>query len=104
MIPIPPIDIEETKINFNEQHYAIGGKMLIGKYELASNEFENFKVEPKLVDYIKEKLAYELAKKMIEDRLIEFTEYKNISTDSSTIAFRCYLAPDDQIKILRIYA
>jgi hypothetical protein len=97
------INIDTDRIDFSIKHYAIGGKMLIGKYELASNEFENFKFEPKLVDYIKEKLAYELAKKMIEDRLIGFTEYKNISTDSSTIAFRCYLAPDDQIKILRAY-
>jgi hypothetical protein len=104
MIPIPPIDIEETKINFNEQHYAIGGKMLTGKYELASNEFANFKVEPKLVYYIKEKLAYNLARKMVDDRLIEFTEYRDISTDRTIISFRCYLVPDDQIKILRIYA
>jgi hypothetical protein len=104
MTPIPPIDIEETKINFNEQHYAIGGKMLTGKYELASNEFSRFKVEPNLIDYIKEKLAYNLARKMVDDRLIEFTEYRDINTDTTTISFRCYLAPDDQIQILRIYA
>ena len=97
------INIDTDRIDFTTKDYAIGGKMLIGKYELASNEFTNFKVEPKLVDYIKEKLAYNLAKKMVEDRLIEFTEYKNISTDSSTITFRCYLAPDDQIKIIRTY-
>jgi len=97
------INIDTDRIDFLTKDYAIGGKMIIGKYELVSNEFANFKVEPKLVDYIKERLSYELAKKMIEDRLIEFTEYKNISTDSSTITFRCYLAPDEQIKILRAY-
>jgi hypothetical protein len=97
------IHIDSDRIAFSTKEYAIGGKMLIGKYELASNEFATFKFEPKLVDYIKEKLAYNLAKKMVEDKLIEFTEYKNISTDSSTITFRCYLVPDDQIKILRAY-
>ena len=47
-------------------------------------------------------MALELANHMMTDKLLEFTEsYDNIS-QRYKISARCYLAPDDQVKLLRV--
>lgn len=82
--------------NVNIKEYAIGGK-LITVSQIINEEL--LKDIPR--DVIKEKMAMELARCMVENKLIEFTSQRDISTLQLRIYARCYLAPDGQVKILR---
>jgi hypothetical protein len=39
---------------------------------------------------------------MIENKLVEFTQSDSMVDGSKRIAIRAYLAPDEQVKILRV--
>ena len=51
---------------------------------------------------LKEKLVHDMATYMLENNLVEFTQQDDPITFSKTIAVRAYLAPNDQVKILRL--
>jgi len=51
---------------------------------------------------VKEKLVRDMVSFMIENRLVEFTHQDDPITFSRKIAVRAYLAPNDQVKILRL--
>jgi hypothetical protein len=51
---------------------------------------------------VKEKLIRDMITYMLENQLAEFTHYDDPISFSRKIAVRAYLAPDDQIKILRL--
>jgi hypothetical protein len=51
---------------------------------------------------IKSKLIHDMAEFMLENQLVEFTHYDDPITFSRKIAVRAYLAPNDQIKVLRL--
>ena len=50
---------------------------------------------------IKKRLAMDLAEKMLEEGVIEFTQTDNLHSGHKTIRARCYLVPDNQVRILR---
>ena len=50
---------------------------------------------------IKKRLAMNLAEKMLEDGVIEFTQMQDSASGHNTIKARCYLVPDDQVRLLR---
>ena len=88
--------------NFNTegsttQDFAIGGKLC--QVSMTFQEFQMYEFEQKK-DSIKHNLAIKLAEYMIDNKLIEFTKMQNMSMET-TLYCRCYLAPDDQIRILR---
>jgi hypothetical protein len=51
---------------------------------------------------VKEKLIHEMASYMLENNLVEFTHHDDPMTMRRRIAVRAYLAPNDQVKILRL--
>ena len=83
--------------------YAIGGKMVVGKAKM-SHDFrmmlEDGDEEAK--KRLKTDLIHQLAQYMLENNLVEFTHYDDPITFDRQVAVRAYLAPNDQIKILRI--
>ena len=88
---------------FNTYDYAIGGKMVVGRAEMD----ESFSImlqdgDKDAVKQIKEKLIHDMAKYMLENNLVEFTHQDDPITWRRRIAVRAYLAPDDQVKILRL--
>ncbi len=53
-------------------------------------------------DAFKMSLASQLAKALLEKRLIEFTRHLDPIQGSTTVRIRAFLVPDDNIRILRI--
>ena len=90
-------------ITFNTYDYAIGGKMVVGRAEMD----ESFTVllqdgDKDAVKHIKEKLIHDMAQFILENNLVEFTHVDDPMTFRRKIAVRAYLAPNDQVKILRL--
>jgi hypothetical protein len=75
---------------------AIGGKLVNVNIKLSESVIINL-----TPDAIKWRVADHLVKYMIENKLIEFTKQNNPIENSTIINARCYLAPDDTVRILR---
>lgn len=80
---------------------AIGGKLLQAKLDVGHYEKTQFKTDEEYRKAMKHRLAGEIARAMIESNFIEFTYLPQMNTDYDTIFARCYLAPDNQVKLLR---
>jgi hypothetical protein len=88
---------------FQTHDYIIGGKMVVGRAEMD----ESFTMmlqdgDKDAVKHVKEKLIHEMATYMLENNLVEFTHHDDPMTFRRRIAVRAYLAPNDQVKILRL--
>lgn len=104
-ISTPPFwtkDNDPFEIDINSTDYAIGGKLIHAQLVLNPLDEIHFQDSDEFKRAIKQKIASELARAMIESNLIEFTQAKNVDY-STVIHARCYLAPNEQIKILRIH-
>jgi hypothetical protein len=56
---------------------------------------DNFKQEMKI------KLALEIAEKLLENKLVEFTKQEDLHTNETTFRARAYLVRDDKVRVLR---
>lgn len=88
---------------FTSYDYAIGGKMVVGRAEMT----EDFRMMMKDGDataimQVKEKLTRDMVHFIMENKLVEFTQYDDPITLRRQLAVRAYLALNDQIKILRL--
>ena len=87
---------------FETHDYIIGGKMVVGKTVL-TDEYQvlmNTDNEARL--RVKKELIHQMAEYILENNLVEFTQYKDPVLFHTHIAVRAYLAPNDQVKILRL--
>jgi len=50
---------------------------------------------------VKKRLAMDLAEKMLQEGVIEFTQMQDSVWGHKTIKARCYLVPDNQVRLLR---
>jgi hypothetical protein len=98
-MPIPSFDIED--IRFGAKDYAIGGKMVDAAYSVSYLDAMAWK--PNFEDHVKEQLAKQMARYMLNNKLIEFTKKSSPHSDTITYRARCYLTPDDTVKILRVH-
>ena len=88
---------------FQTHDYAIGGKMVVGRAEMDESYTMMLQDGDKdAVKHIKEKLIHDMAQYMLENNLVEFTHVDDPLTFRRKIAVRAYLAPNDQVKILRL--
>jgi hypothetical protein len=88
---------------FETHDYVIGGKMVVGRAEM--DEFYTMMLQngdKDAVKNIKQKLIHDMASYMLENNLVEFTHQDDPLTFRRKIAVRAYLAPNDQVKILRL--
>ena len=77
--------------------------MVVGRAEMD----ESFRMmiedgDQQAVMMIKEKLTRDLVTFMLENNLVEFTHQDDPITLRRQLAVRAYLAPSDQVKILRL--
>jgi hypothetical protein len=88
---------------FQSHDYAIGGKMVVGRAEM-SEDYRRMMEDGDewAIKSVKEKLVRDMVSFMLENRLVEFTYQDNPITLNRQIAIRAYLAPSDQVKILRL--
>lgn len=87
-------------IRMDVQHHAIGGKLLTASMEFPEMEFSFYKNETEWKNSLRQKLATQLALGMLENNLIYYIQIQNPVTFATTVKARCYLAPNDQVKIL----
>jgi len=92
-----------SDLEFQAYDYAIGGKMVVGRAEMT----EDFRMmledgDATAIMQIKEKLTRDMVSFMLENKLVEFTHHDDPITMRKQLAIRAYLAPNDQIKILRL--
>jgi hypothetical protein len=88
---------------FEVYGYAIGGKMVVGRAEMS----DDFRMmiedgDATAIMQVKEKLTRDLVQYMLENKLLEFTHHDDPITFRRQLAVRAYLAPNDQVKILRL--
>ena len=88
---------------FQTHDYVIGGKMVVGRAEMSEDYTMMLQSGDKdAVKHIKQKLIHDMATYMLENNLVEFTHQDDPMTFRRRIAVRAYLAPNDQVKILRL--
>ena len=88
---------------FQTYDYAIGGKMVIGRARMTEHfrmMLENGDEETKKL--LKSELIHQMAEYILENNLVEFTYMDDPITMDRMVAVRAFLAPNDQIKILRV--
>jgi len=88
---------------FQTYDYAIGGKMVVGKAIME----DSFRIliedgDEDAKKQLKSQLIHQMAEFMLENQLVEFTHYDDPLSFRRQIAVRAYLAPSDQVKILRL--
>jgi hypothetical protein len=88
---------------FEAYDYAIGGKLVVGRATM-SQDFKKLLGDGNedAKHNLKEKLSQQMAKFMLENNLVEFTYHDNPMDFSRQVAVRAYLAPSDQVRILRL--
>lgn len=94
---------DQYNVEFDVTDIPIGGKLMQARLELNQMEQMNFKTDDDYKRAIKQKIAADLARAMIEGNLIEFTHMPQPATGRDTIYARCYLAKDSDVKILRMH-
>ena len=87
---------------FETHDYIIGGKMVVGKTVLTDEYQVLMKTDNEARLRVKKELIHQMAEFMLENNLVEFTQYKDPVLFHTHIAVRAYLAPNDQVKILRL--
>jgi hypothetical protein len=100
--PWPRISDFEDDANIETTEYAIGGKLVkvtarIDDSETVSLSNDEYKWE------LKRRLAQKLANYMLDNNMIEFTSMQNPADFGTIVAARAYVAPNDQVNILRLH-
>ena len=91
-----------NEADFTTHDYAIGGKLVVGKCSLDESYSQLMATDVEARHMVKTRLVQQLATYMLENNLVEFTQLQDPITFTKTIAVRAYLAPNDQVKILRL--
>lgn len=90
------------EVTFTTYDYVIGGKMVVGHatYDAGYASLMNTDVDAR--QRVKLELANQLATYIIENNLVEFTQMDDPTRMAKRVAVRVYLAPNDQVRILRL--
>ena len=93
-----------TNYQTNVQEFAIGGQLLTISYNLNDIDSWSFSNEDNYKKYIKKQMAEFMATFILENNLAEYTSFNDPITLTKVLNMRCYLAPHDQVKILRVHS
>ena len=97
-IPLYKNDPIVPNFDLSVKDYAIGGQLLTMRMTFNGHDTIVLTKEQ-----IKHKMAMQLAQAMVDNNVIEFTRQVDHLTLNVNIHARCYMAPDSQVKILRIH-
>lgn len=88
---------------FTYKDVAIGGKMVRGFIRVSDQKMATMNTDYAFKEYLRMSMATQLAEYMISNGLVEFTQMRDNASFDIIINARCYLAPNDQVKILRMH-
>lgn len=97
----PPTWHEEFEHTFKTVDIPIGGKLVAVTVSLTGPQMLGMS-DLQVRDHFKQKIVKLLATYMLENNLVETTQYVDEMDHTKKVNVRCYLAKDDQIKILRM--
>jgi hypothetical protein len=86
-----------TDINTHE--YAIQGKMIVASCRISSSQTIGMTADVK--DKIRTELIHQIADYVLQNNLVEFTQIKDPITLDLLVKARCFMAPNDNVQILR---
>lgn len=89
---------DEPMIEYKD--YAIGGKLVSVSVRVAEDVMVNRFNDEQARQVMRQKLCEDLASAMLAKGLVEINQQKNVDY-TTTIVARAYVAPDDQVKLLR---
>lgn len=87
--------------DFKTYDYTIGGKLVVGRAVIDPIYEQLMLGDQEARQQVKEKLITDMAQYMLENNLVEFMQQKNVDM-TTTVVVRAYLAPNNEIKILRL--
>ncbi len=87
---------------FDTYDYAIGGKMVVGKAHLTGQYSQMMQTDQEARLRVKNELIQQMTTYILENNLVEFTQYKDPITMDTVVHVRAYLAPNEQVKLLRV--
>jgi hypothetical protein len=87
--------------DFKTYDYTIGGKLVVGRAVIDESYQHLMLSDAESRQRVKEKLISDMAQYMLENNLVEFMQQKNVDM-TTTVVVRAYLAPNNEIKILRL--
>lgn len=90
----------DDEISFEFEDVAIGGRLITAKMTVSPSMTYQLSDE-ELRKSIRMKLATALATAILESEFCETVAWNDPQSMGQTIAARCYLAPNDQIKLIR---
>lgn len=96
-------DFSDPPKNITIQEFAIGGKLVRVFEQLSVASAHFFETDEAFRDELKRKLVQSLVEYIIENRLVECTAMHRPDTQMTQVMARMYLAPNDQIKLLRVH-
>jgi hypothetical protein len=95
-----PFPFKDSDTNTTYEEFAVGGKMLTVSYTSSETDKVSFTSVDSWQNFVKEKLAVEIGRAMIREKLVSFTLQDDIVSGTTNYRARCFATPDEQIKIL----
>jgi hypothetical protein len=92
-----------SDFNFTYKDVAIGGKLVQGTILIPEHKMVDVRSDHEMKQYLRSSMAQQMSEYMISNGLVEFTQMQNPINFVTIVKARCYLAPNDQVKILRIH-
>jgi hypothetical protein len=87
-------------IEFNIKEYPIKGKMVVGQFTVILSEMLHLPTG-QVESIIKESLCKGMVNFILENKLVEFTMLENVVDMSKTYRVRCFLTPDEDVRLIR---
>ena len=84
---------------FETVDHTITGKMVVCSFEIPEIEFVKLTSNDK--DYIRQSVATQIAKVLIDNSMIEYTQMSNPTTFNKVIKGRVFVTPDTQTRLVR---
>lgn len=102
-ISLPPGSEHWETTAINPNPFLVKEHIIQGELVYTELIVEQFKLEDRLVtsDGIKQTLMIDLAKKLMANKMIEFTKTQNNLTGDHIFRARIYAVPDGNVRILR---
>ena len=97
-----PYPMPFGEVDFKTYDYIIGGKMVVGKATMDDSFATMLLSDNDARENLKKKLISDMAQFILENNLVEFTQQDDPLTMGKNVYVRAYLAPNDQVKILRL--
>ena len=91
----------DSDVNTTYEEFAVGGKMITVSYTSSETDKLAFSSVDSWQNFVKDKLATEIGRAMIRDKLVSFTLQDDIQNIVTHYRARCYVTPDDQVRLLR---